>query len=125
MNAPQRAVEFQAWRIPPGEPAYDYPLQIEDAIDLKTAMIFACDSYLAHKDHLLIQRVDHAHGQHRAFLFRIVKLAARWVGGERIEPLQPREVAQWPVAEPIKMLCPPDVIADPVGIDRTLIEVNH
>lgn len=122
----QRTIKFQAWRIPPGGPPYGYPLKVVDAINLDEAVAFACaQNFVVHKDHLLIQRVDHARGRHYAYLFRIVQTKRFWNGREYVAPLEPREVARWPLAEPIKMLEPPsmaDVIANPVGIDRNIIE---
>jgi len=123
--AGQRAVAFKAWRIPESDGTrHSYPLNVSAAIDLKEALHLACagtGNFMAHKDHLLIERADGVRGRSHIFLYRIVKLRRRYTAAGWEEPLEPRFVTDWPVWS-IGMVGPPDVVAEPTGIDRNIIE---
>ena len=125
----KRVLEFQASRIPEGTPDYAYPLDVSAAINLKEALHLACTAnFVAHKDGVMIQMIDHAHGKHRAWMFRIVEKAPTYRGKVRIKQLGHREERNWPLLEPMRLRTPPtteEVLADPIGRDRNLIEGNR
>lgn len=137
MNAPIRpvrmeaepAVSFKAWRLVGTAPNYNaYPIAIPADID--DAERAAQHALLHHKEVVAVVRTDHAKRPEQRHLLSLYLVKRRSNPGyERINGKMRLKPAEYPdliscafVPTDSPFIEPHDAMADPVGVDRTLIE---
>lgn len=125
----ESAVTIRAWRVSPDAfNSVAYTINLPDFVETaEQAAQFAANFA---KDMLFVEVRDDAQRPERRFTlhtYRVRHKAARWVRGLRGEavketPLYPDLIGRVCLADSFAPVTPADVLADPVGLDRTLVE---
>lgn len=126
----ESAVSIRAWRVSPDNPRGEAEKMDLSAFSVPTALAAAQIIARRPKDMLFVQVRDDAHRPERRFTlytYLVRQKAARWVRGPRGEavketPLYPDLIGRVCLADSFAPVTPADVLADPVGLDRTLVE---